>query len=766
MFLLVITAALFGDVFWAGGSIVVSNGQDLYRENAYWREFAFRELRHGNLPLWNPHIFCGAPFLAGWESALLYPLNWLFLVLPLPTAINVSVALHIYILGLGMFFWIWRRGGSPVAAKFGAVMVMCGSAVFLHLRAGHLPHLCEMAWAPWLLLAIDELLQKPSLGWVLAGAGAAAMEILAGHPQYIFYSAVSTGLYALLQLVRAQAKWKTLKAILAVGLLAAAVTAAQWLPALEAVRETTRSRPLPFSFAGSYSLPVENLLTAIAPWFFGNNMGLPYWGRWYCWEASLFVGVIGLAMALYGLCNGDRRQRSVAGTMALVLVLLALGPATPLLKLFYWIVPGFDRFRCPARFTFYASLFIALLAAMGVDHLLRVKTAGRKAGWVGLAAAALLAGTAFAVQGSGTETNGAWAQRVLTLSRDGQSETRDLAGAPGFAQKAAGFASHGLLVAAILTAVWSAGMLLRRAGRFSVYVLVCAGLVELVWFAHDCRGTFNLKAILPTAEERAVAAQADGSRVFNIPARSNAGMLGGWDDIWGYDSFMPGRYTEFIAFTQGRNPDDAVDDLQVTHWHPLFSLLRCRFVIVPTATGDEARQVPGALSRLVLLRDFKVLPGRDGIFAAMADPGFDPSQTVILESPPGIVPVAPPHGRTASPGEVKLLGSGTDELTIEAQLDEPAILLITDGYGAGWHVIPGTGDRQHQAEVMPADYIFRAVPLQAGHHLFRLVYDPAGWAAGKWISLASLVLFLGLAVRWMAVRGRSVNAYLPCSRTL
>jgi hypothetical protein len=741
---------LFGDVFLAGGSTVVSNGQDLYRQNAYWRQFAFHELRHGHLPLWNPHIFCGAPFLAGWQSALLYPLNWLFIVLPLPTAINVSVALHLYILGLGIFLWIWRRGISPVGAGFGAVMVMCGSAVMLHLRAGHLPHLCEMAWAPWLLLAIDGLVRKPSLGWVLAGAGAAAMQVLAGHPQYIFYSAITAALYALLQLVRAPAKWKTVKAILAFGLLAAAVTAAQWLPALAAVRETTRSRPLPFSFVGSYALPIENLLTAIAPGFFGNNMRLIYWGRWYCWEVSLFVGVIGLAMALYGACNGERRQRVLAGTMALVLVLLALGPATPLLKLFYWVVPGLDRFRCPARFTFYASLFAALLAAIGVDHLLREKTAGRRAAWIGLAVAALLAGTAFAVRHSGTEPTGAWTQWVMTLSRDGQSETREMAGAPGFAQKAAEFASHGLFVAAVMTALWSAGMFLRRAGRIGAYALVCVGLVELVGFAHDCRGTFNLRAILPTSEERAVAAHLDGARLFNITARSDAGMLGGWDDIWGYDSFQPGRYTEFMAFTQGKDPDAAVDDLQLTHWHPLYSMLRCRFVIVPGPAGDQAREVPGALGRLVLVRDFKVAPGRDGIFAAMADPAFDPAQTVILESPPGVAPVAPPHGRTASPGEVKLLESGTDELTIDAQLYEPAILLVTDGYAAGWRVTPLAADSQQRMKVMPADYIFRAVPLQAGHHLLRMEYAPAGFAAGQWVSLVSLVLFFGLAVRWMS----------------
>ena len=30
-------------------------------------------LRHGRLPLWNPDIWSGAPLLAGWNAAAMYP---------------------------------------------------------------------------------------------------------------------------------------------------------------------------------------------------------------------------------------------------------------------------------------------------------------------------------------------------------------------------------------------------------------------------------------------------------------------------------------------------------------------------------------------------------------------------------------------------------------------------------------------------------------------------------------------------------------------
>ena len=42
-----------------------------------WREFARAALWKGTLPLWNPHIFCGLPFMSNGQTAVLYPPNLL-----------------------------------------------------------------------------------------------------------------------------------------------------------------------------------------------------------------------------------------------------------------------------------------------------------------------------------------------------------------------------------------------------------------------------------------------------------------------------------------------------------------------------------------------------------------------------------------------------------------------------------------------------------------------------------------------------------------
>src|ERR1051326_6519188 len=44
-----------------------------------WRSFAAHWMRHGVIPLWDPHQFCGTPFLANSQSAVLYPLHFLLL---------------------------------------------------------------------------------------------------------------------------------------------------------------------------------------------------------------------------------------------------------------------------------------------------------------------------------------------------------------------------------------------------------------------------------------------------------------------------------------------------------------------------------------------------------------------------------------------------------------------------------------------------------------------------------------------------------------
>jgi hypothetical protein len=135
--LLLLALAMFADVLFTGGTRVLGNeGLDLFFQFVSWRDFGFRELAKGNLALWNPHIYGGAPYFGGWQAALLYPPNWVFLILPLPAAINWSIALHLFAIGAFMFFWMRVRGLNVAGSWFAGVLIMFSGAHFLHIYAG------------------------------------------------------------------------------------------------------------------------------------------------------------------------------------------------------------------------------------------------------------------------------------------------------------------------------------------------------------------------------------------------------------------------------------------------------------------------------------------------------------------------------------------------------------------------------------------------------------------------------------------------------
>src|SRR6266446_1031893 len=69
-----LTLLLFGTVLFRGDTRVLGNQTtDLYAQFIAWRDFGFRQLRAGNLALWNPHIYAGAPYFGGFQGGAVVP---------------------------------------------------------------------------------------------------------------------------------------------------------------------------------------------------------------------------------------------------------------------------------------------------------------------------------------------------------------------------------------------------------------------------------------------------------------------------------------------------------------------------------------------------------------------------------------------------------------------------------------------------------------------------------------------------------------------
>ncbi|MFK7803490.1 MAG: hypothetical protein AB8G95_17780, partial [Anaerolineae bacterium] len=59
---------------------------DLVIQNYVWKSYINDTVSSGDLPLWNPHLFAGAPFIATGQNAFWYPFSLIFLAMPLAKA--------------------------------------------------------------------------------------------------------------------------------------------------------------------------------------------------------------------------------------------------------------------------------------------------------------------------------------------------------------------------------------------------------------------------------------------------------------------------------------------------------------------------------------------------------------------------------------------------------------------------------------------------------------------------------------------------------
>jgi hypothetical protein len=743
-----ITFLLPGDLF------LSSPDTDLIGQLAAWRAFAVDNILAGHFPLWNPYAYAGQPFLGDFQSAELYPPNVIFLFLPLARAVNLSFLLHLLLLGWGMGYWVTRRGGHPLAGAVAGFALALSGPVFLRLFAGHLANICTMAWAPWMFCALEAAWHGPRTRPLLLAAAVICLEILGGHPQYVFYLAIAAGFHAVVYSVAEPALRRRALPNLALAYLGGlTLSAAQLLPGLAAIGESVRQSKLEYNFVRMFSFPPENLLTLIAPNFFGNLTDSVYWGRCYLWEASLFISVSGLVLAALAFFDPKyRRHTRLDFLIAVPLGLLALGDHTPLLRLLYNYIFGFGEFRSLSKFDFPVLLFVALGIGAGADALIRGRLGNKF-----LALSVLLAGVVALLAGGFILTR---PNSLAALADFIQHTHESYLPAAQFLddhfQHAIGTqAGRALATGGILLFALGAALLLARRRAAWRWVPLALAPLEMLCFAYSNLGTAHLSDLAPKAVVGYIDSHPGDYRILN-PLSEDNGYFLGKSDLWGNDPTTLKRYSEFMAFTQGIDPNHNNQYIYFRYLPKIFSLLRFRLAFVRNDHGYEVTDNPGALPRALLVSNYEVRPTRDAIFAELNEASFDPGKTVLLESDP-----SPRPQPGIAPGLVKITDSNCDSYTFEIDTPTPALLLITDLYCSGWRARALPGSVQTHYEILPADYIIRAIPLAAGHHHLIVEYAPASFRIGLVISGMAWLVWTALLAASLRSHGKSQKPLTP-----
>jgi hypothetical protein len=367
-------AALTLVFFW---KIALTNrvlaGLDIFAYFYPYRDFASAALRAGQLPLWNPYLFMGAPLLANSQAAVLYPLNWLFVWLSAPKQIAWSIVLHIWLAGAGTYLFARRAMRlSPLASFASATIFALGG--FLGAQTEHVNQLDASAWLPWLLLCTDGARDWGRKSWLplLGGGAVVGLVLLAGHTQAAYIVLFGAALYALFRELEGfrAFNWRAaLKGLAALALMAAlggALAAGQLWPTLELSSLSVRSGGLPYNEAASFSLKPGLTFKAFLPPL--------VWDPPFS-EYVAYAGLVGLGLAATGAWAALRRN--APGRPALLLaasgIFLAFGVYNPVYYLLYRLVPGFDLFRVPARWLLLYSFGLALVAGAGLQALVKLR---------------------------------------------------------------------------------------------------------------------------------------------------------------------------------------------------------------------------------------------------------------------------------------------------------------------------------------------------------------------------------------------------------
>jgi hypothetical protein len=350
-----------------------------------WRVFYARSMLAGHIPLWNPHQFCGTPFLANGQSACLYPPNLVFLIFGPITAFTILAALHLFLAQMFMY-WLMRELGVKELGGIVAAIVFAFSA-FMVLWL-ELPTFVSVAvWLPLALMLVQRAVTRRSLFYGMLSGAALGTAFLAGHFQIAFYVVLATGLWWLWKTVETLRAEGKIYSFLKVGVpligcvvIAGLVAAPQVLPTLELAANSHRAGG---PTAAGYDWFIANaakpyrFVTAFAPRFFGDPSEGTYFllgrlGRHAgsaadYMEYGMYAGVLPLLLAFVAL-GGVFKRKHVGFFAALAVLALLIAFGTPINYLFYHFVPGFSSLGGPNRILLLYLFGIAGLAGFGMDR--------------------------------------------------------------------------------------------------------------------------------------------------------------------------------------------------------------------------------------------------------------------------------------------------------------------------------------------------------------------------------------------------------------
>ena len=847
----------------AGQGLAFRDTAHFYSPSFSWQA---AEWRDGSIPLWNDQEGLGSDVVGDGSSSVFYPGKLLLVALPVPWAsrLNLYILAHLLLAAAGSYRLArsWNLGAAPAFLAASAYS-LSGPVLSLH---ANVPFLVGAAWLPWAIHALDDLLRRGRRSAIGPLALVLALMVLGGDPQAAYHVGLAGGLYLLMlpRRISGRSRRRGLVLLAGAALLASLLSAIQLLPLLQQSRQSTRAAPdHPRSIyelrmqGHSPGEQVRGLLGqagnpyqpdpyefSVSPWRLAelawpNVSGrlYPHNERWLramggerrIWSPTLYMGLLVMVLAWCGwsLRSSEPRVRWLSWLLLLSAIaslgLYGIGwglrqaglldssgtgsGTDPAGGLYWWmtvVLPGYVKFRFPAKLWILFTLATSLLAAWQMQKLLggqRHRPARRLIMLAGTGTAGLLLLLLL---------------RPWLLDMLGQGSSDYLLGPLQVDAAWRGILRafvHGTLLALLLLALL-ANLPSRSLGPLLVSLTILEIAVANSWLVQHVPGRswetpspleilleepvpddesrptermfraqwrrwkprhwirqssperlgeavrWDRQTLLPRYQLLSPIGSLESSQ--SLPDRTLATLLivgrrhgtRRPDGLWEPDVRLLGSLgVRWIAGPGDWNPGGASLPLQLPHPETApanFSLWRVPSPAPFAHVVYEARwSGPMPLRMSDLARQVEAEFYLDGRLS-------DLTHLVLLhgESPS---PLAASRDAGPAPAAATVhLGHFEPtrrELTV--QLDQPGYLVLNQAYAPGWKAWsrrPGNGQWQ-EVPLQRANFGASALSLPAGRHQLLLRYQPATVRTGAWLSLAGFTLLLILQVTlWRRAR--------------
>jgi hypothetical protein len=714
--------------------------------------FSYTEQRlsEGQLPLWNPYIFCGVPFYASFSSPVFYPLRGLPLIL-LGSEVAIRFLFPVHMLLAGFFAWLFLKstGVSRWGSLTGSIAYASGAWANTLFYAGHGSKIICWAWLPLLLWAVVKWAKSSDTRYVAFGAVAVGMQGLSSHPQMILYSAGCALVLALFLLKKPLAKslFSNMGGLTAIFLLGGALAAVQLYPGYLFSQHTSRGEDLSLEAASSYSLPPEETLTMVFPGMFGLRHGFPdstvngipvYFGRLGLRLSSEFVGAAFFILGIFGFAYGrDKKTRMALLTLSIFGAVVSWGGYTPVFSLLYKFIPVFRKLRAPHMAAFVTTSSIALASGMGFDSLFcseqrddRIKRIAKVLG--------ILSGIFLILMLAAAPVS-----NMLQASWWNLASVSDTSPYSSVVMRRASLLSTDFLrvfaVAGLMAGMlFLAGKKKGSAGLFAVSILAISSM-ELIPFNRGFQvflPATSIEAMFPDAPR--LAEMAGAGRVF--PGGNHLIPLG-IRSVFGYHAAKPATTDKLLLLLNSSSPwvirQTAITAFASTEGEGGWDQIQ------PALAQDIQGFPDDPMPRAFIPRSV-VSGSEDEGFDALAS-GVNPQIRTLIENTPSV------HDGVL--GNALILVDLPELVSVRTETSMDGFLVLADTWYPNWEV---TVDG-NKVELYKANGWMRGVPVPAGVHTVEFSYNSSDVVLGGKVSIVSAVLIL-IIVLVSIIKRKRINA--------